>query len=127
MATYSDLDLNFIVHPIKQDINILKDDDAIVAAVRNLVLTNKFETPFDPELGSSVRKLLFENWSPSLDAMLAQVIAEVIHNYEPRVTLQQIDVNFDEAENGYQITIYFLNKLIPNKVFQGGFFLEKVR
>lgn len=124
---YSDLDLNFVIHPVKKDINKLKDDDAIIASVRNLVLTNKFEVPFAPEQGSNVRKLLFENWSPALDAMLAQLIAEVITNYEPRVVLQKIEVTFDEAENGYHITIYFLNKLIPNKVFNGTLFLEKAR
>jgi phage baseplate assembly protein W len=127
MATYSDLDLNFVIHPIRQDINILQDDDAIIASVKNLVLTNKFEVPFAPEEGSNIRKVLFENWSPALDAVIAQLIAEVINNYEPRVSLQQIDVNFDEAGNGYNITIYFLNNLIPNQIFQGAFFLEKVR
>lgn len=126
-TTYADLDLNFLAHPIKQDINILTDDDAIIASVRNLVLTNKFEVPFAPQEGSNVRKLLFENWSPANDALLAQLIAEVINNYEPRVVLQQLDVDFDEGNNGYNITIHFLNRLIPNKTFQGSFFLEKVR
>ena len=125
--TYVDLDLNFLIHPIKQDINILTNEDSIIAAVRNLVLTSKFETPFDPELGSNVRKLLFENWSPAVDAMLAQLIAEVIQMHEPRVDLQQIDVTFDEDEAGYTIKIYFLIKTIPNRQFEGTFFLDKAR
>jgi phage baseplate assembly protein W len=125
--TYSDLDLNFLIHPVKKDINRLLDDDAIIASVRNLVLTNKFEVPFAPEQGSNIRRILFENWSPALDALLSQLIAEVINNYEPRVTLQSIKVDFDESENGYHITIFFLNNLIPNKIFNGTFFLEKSR
>lgn len=125
--TYSDFDLNFLIHPIKQDLNLLRDEAAIIASVRNLVLTSKFETPFNPELGSNVRKLLFENWSPALDAMMAQLIAEVIQTYEPRVDLQQIDVTFDDDENGYFIKIYFLIKTIPNRTFQGTFFLDKGR
>jgi phage baseplate assembly protein W len=125
--TYSDFDLNFLIHPVREDINLLKDESAVIASVRNLVLTSKFETPFNPELGSNVRKLLFENWSPALDAMLAQLIAEVIQTYEPRVDLQQIDVTFDDDENGYFIKIYFLIKTIPNRSFEGAFFLDKGR
>jgi phage baseplate assembly protein W len=127
MPTYSDFDLNFVFHPVKRDVNMLTDERAIIASVRNLVLTSKFETPFDPELGSNVRKVLFENWSPALDALLSQLIAEVIQTYEPRVDLQQIDVTYDEETAGYYIKIYFLIKTIPNKMFDGTFFLEKAR
>jgi phage baseplate assembly protein W len=126
-TTYSDIDLNFIMHPIKRDLNILTNESAIIASVRNLVLTSKFETPFNPDLGSNIRKLLFENWSPAIDAMLAQLIAEVIQTYEPRVDLNQIDVTYDEDEAGYNVTIYFLIKTIPNKNFSGTFILEKTR
>lgn len=124
---YSDIDLNFGIHPIKQDINKLTDAEAIVASVRNLVLLSKFESPFEPELGSNIRKLLFENWSPAIDALLSQLLAEVIRNHEPRVTLQQIDISFDESENRYNITIYFLIKAIPNQSFSGNFFLDVSR
>jgi phage baseplate assembly protein W len=126
-AVYVDFDLNFARHPIKRDINVLTNEAAIVASVRNLVLTSKFETPFEPEFGSNVRKVLFENWSPALDALLAQLIAEVIQQYEPRVDLQQIDVTFDDDEAGYSIRIHFLIKAIPNRSFAGTFFLEKAR
>jgi phage baseplate assembly protein W len=124
---YSDIDMTFAMHPVKQDISLLKDEDAIIASVKNLVLTSKFETPFDPELGSNVRKLLFENWSPAADAMLAQLIAEVITNYEPRVELQQIDVTYDEETSGYYVTIHFLIKSIPGRVFKGSFAIDKSR
>lgn len=126
-AIYSDLDLNFVIHPVKKDINKLNNDDAIIAAVRNLVLTNKFEYGFQPDLGSSIRQVLFENWSPALDAVLAQLISDVINNYEPRVVLQSVDVEFSEADNGYNVTISFINKLIPNQQVIGSFFLEKAR
>jgi len=125
--TYKDIDLNFLVHPVKKDINTLTDADAIVASVRNLVLTNRFETPFNPDEGSDLRRMLFENWSPALDAVIAQLIGQVVQIYEPRVTLTEIDVTFDEDAGGYFIDIRFLINTIPNKVFQGSFFLDKAR
>jgi len=125
--TYRDFDLNFQIHPVRKDINILTDADSVVAAVRNLVLTNKFEVPFNPNEGSNLRKMLFENWSPAIDAIIAQLIAEVIQIYEPRVTLTEVDVTFDEDSAGYFIAIKFFINTIPNKQFQGSFFLDKAR
>jgi phage baseplate assembly protein W len=58
---FSDLDLNFIIHPVKKDINVYTDEMAVINALKNLILTNYYERPFQPDLGSNVRKLLFEN------------------------------------------------------------------
>lgn len=124
--TYSDIDLQFNMHPVKQDLNKLLDDVAVISAVKNLVLMNKFESPFEPELGSNVRKMLFENNTPETEVILAELIAEVIRNHEPRVDLEGIDLEFDEAGNGYNIVIRFFIKTIPTRVFAGKFFLERV-
>jgi phage baseplate assembly protein W len=59
--SFSDLDLNFNIHPIKKDINLHKGEMAIINSIKNLVLTNHYERPFRPEIGSNVRRLLFEN------------------------------------------------------------------
>ena len=50
--------------PVSGDVNILTDVENIKRAVRNLILTNVFERPFHPELGSGVRDMLFENMTP---------------------------------------------------------------
>ena len=56
--TYSDLNLNFTKNPATNDVARLTDIEAVKRAVRNLVLTNQFERPFHPEIGSSIRDLL---------------------------------------------------------------------
>jgi hypothetical protein len=38
--TYSDLDLNFTIHPVKKDINRVVGDMAVINSIKNLVLTN---------------------------------------------------------------------------------------
>ncbi len=125
--TYRDLDLNFTAHPVRGDVAAVLDDRAVIAAVRNLVLMNRFESPFEPELGSNVRKLLFENHTPAVEALLAEMIAEVIRNHEPRVDLEQIEIQFDDGNNGYYIVIQFYIKAIPTRVYSGQFFLERAR
>ena len=69
--TYSDLNLNFTKNPATNDVARLTDVEAVKRAVRNLILTNQFERPFHPEIGSSVRNILFENITP-LNAVLLE-------------------------------------------------------
>ena len=57
---YRDLDLFFTRRSRDSDVNVLTNIQAIKRSVRNLVLTNFYEKPFHPEIGSGVRGLLFE-------------------------------------------------------------------
>ena len=104
---YSDLNLNFTKNPATNDVARLTDIEAVKRAVRNLVLTNQFERPFHPEIGSSVRGLLFETITPLNAVLLEDRIREVIVNFEPRAELDAIQV-FDEIDNNqYRVTINF--------------------
>ena len=105
--TYSDLNLNFTKNPATNDVARLTDIEAVKRAVRNLVLTNEFERPFHPEIGSSIRDLLFETITPLNAVLLEDRIREVIVNFEPRAELDAIQV-FDEIDNNqYRVTINF--------------------
>jgi|TARA_B100000282_G_scaffold5486_1_gene3827 hypothetical protein len=105
--TYSDLNLNFTKNPATNDVARLTDIEAVKRAVRNLVLTNQFERPFHPEIGSSIRDLLFETITPLNAVLLEDRIREVIVNFEPRAELTGIQV-FDEIDNNqYRVVINF--------------------
>ena len=105
--TYSDLNLNFTKNPATNDVARLTDIEAVKRAVRNLVLTNQFERPFHPEIGSSIRDLLFETITPLNAVLLEDRIREVIVNFEPRAELTSIQV-FDEIDNNqYRVIINF--------------------
>ena len=105
--TYSDLNLNFTKNPATNDVARLTDIEAVKRAVRNLVLTNQFERPFHPEIGTSIRDLLFETITPLNAVLLEDRIREVIVNFEPRADLTGIQV-FDEIDNNqYRVIINF--------------------
>jgi len=105
--TYSDLNLNFTKNPATNDVARLTDIEAVKRAVRNLVLTNQFERPFHPEIGTSIRDLLFETITPLNAVLLEDRIREVIVNFEPRAELTGIQV-FDEIDNNqYRVIINF--------------------
>lgn len=124
--SFRDLDLNFQIHPIRKDINIHKNEYAIINSVKNLVLTNFYERPFQPQLGSNVRKLLFENIDSIIAAQLEKAIEEVISNYEPRVKVSKVIAFPKPDENGYKMTLEFfiINSANPITI---NFFLERVR
>jgi phage baseplate assembly protein W len=76
--SFKDLDLNFTIHPVKKDINTHKNEYAIINAVKNLVLTNHYERPFQPEIGSNIRRLLFENVDTVTASQIEREIVETI-------------------------------------------------
>ena len=104
---YSDLDLFFTKRSVDKDVSTLTNVQAIKRSVRNLVLTNFYEKPFHPEIGSGVRELLFEIASPLTSLAISQAVTDVINNYEPRASLNFVDVNAQLDNNAYDISINF--------------------
>lgn len=104
---FIDLDLNFIANPATGDVSKKYDVNAIKQSVKSLVMTNHYEKPFHPEIGSQVQSLLFEPFSPLLQGMLQQAIINTITNFEPRVRLIDIDVLLNPDNHTVYITIEF--------------------
>ena len=110
---YSDLNLNFNKNPATKDIAKLKDVEAVKRSVRNLILTNRFERPFHPEIGSDIRALLFENMTPTIQTLLTDRIKDVLDTYEPRAVLNDVIVSGDMDKNQYGATIKFYVREVP--------------
>jgi len=123
---YKDLDLNFRAHPVTKDVVKRTGNAAIIGALRNLILTNLYEKPFQPNFGSRVRGLLFEDVSFITANILQTEISNVISYFEPRVGVDAIRVQANPEQNRYDITIrFFINNLEAPVTIN--FFLEKVR
>lgn len=124
--TYADLDLTFKPNPVTGDINPVKDIEAIKRSVKNLVLTNFYERPFQPEIGSGVRALLFEPSDTITIHELEQTIKRVISNFEPRVTLLNVQVTDNSDFNEYNISIEF-QIISTSQVGSATIILERLR
>lgn len=107
VRTFTDLDLNFIANPATGDVSVKHNVNAIKQAVKNLVMTQHYERPFHPEIGSQVYGLLFEPFSPLLKAMLETAIINTITNFEPRVKLNSVQVSLNDDAYTAFITIIF--------------------
>jgi phage baseplate assembly protein W len=123
---FRDLDLSFNIHPVKKDINKHVGVKAVINSIKNLVLTNHYEKPFQPEIGSNVRKLLFENIDELTSIALQREIAQVIANYEPRASVSKVYVFADYDNNGFNVEVEFsvINQSDPITIT---FFLERIR
>ena len=111
---HRDLDLKLGIHPIRKDLNVLKDDNAIKNAIKNLLVTNANERPFQPFLGANLRGLLFEPADALTKIALRENILEVIKNHEPRVEVQDIDIKDLADQNAYRILVKMRIKEFDN-------------
>jgi phage baseplate assembly protein W len=123
---FKDLDLNFTIHPVRKDVNTHKGEYAIINSVKNLVLTNHYERPFQPELGSNIRRLLFENVDSVMAAQIEREIEETINNFEPRAEVSKVTAVASPDENRYNVELEFFVINSPNPITIN-FFLERIR
>jgi phage baseplate assembly protein W len=116
--TFTDLDLNFLAHPVTKDVTTKIDEQAIKASVRNLILTANYEKPFHPEIGSQIKSLLFEPATPILPILIEKAIHQTLDNFEPRVNLTKVTANLSEDTNSVYVTIEFtiVNTTAPQSI-----------
>lgn len=123
---FIDLDLNFNSHPIKKDVTKVVDELAVINSIKNLLLTNHYERPFQPDLGSNVRKLLFDNMDQITASALERQVTDVLRNFEPRAQITYINILPDFDNNSYNVSMEFriINKTEPISI---QFFLQRSR
>ena len=124
---YKDLDLFFAFKSSTKDINKVTDILAVKRSVRNLILTNNYEKPFHPEIGSGIRGLLFEPLTPITAAVLSRKVEDVIENFEPRARLIGVRAYPNLDKNAYEITIEFYVVNAPTELVNMDMLLERVR
>ena len=124
---FKDISLSFEPHPVTKDLPILKNQNAIIRSIRNLVETIPNERFFNPSLGSNVRSSLFEFVDYGTASIIQDQIALTISNYEPRVTNVQIEVEPRPDINEFEVTVVFdiIGQEIPTQQFS--FILEATR
>ena len=106
-TVFSDFFTDFSRSPTSGMLNRKTNEDAVKQSIRNLLLTDKYERPYQPQLGSNIRALLFENWTPALGEMMKEHVAEVFNNHEPRAELVNCAVQSNDSMNSIIVKIWF--------------------
>jgi phage baseplate assembly protein W len=112
---YSDFYTNFNAHPQNKRLVKYTNEESVKRSIRNLILTDKYDRPFQPEIGCRVRGLLFENMSNLIMEEIKATIRETIEVYEPRARVIDVIVQTNEVRQAYDVYIYFevINSVEP--------------
>ena len=105
--TYSDLDFDFIAHPVTGDVLKVKDSISVKRGIRNILLTENTERLFQPDFGSGLKGLLFEQMSDITAQLLEDEVRSAIDSWEERADLLEIIVTPDEEYNRYRVAVTF--------------------
>ena len=105
--SFKDVSMSFKINPFNNDILTVKNETAIARSVRNLILTNKGERFFNPDLGCGVNDLLFENLDLLTASRIESEIRYCVDTYEPRVDLTDVNVRPDYDNNTFDVVIRY--------------------
>jgi len=107
MSFYSDIDWN-LERETTNDIKVVEDATSINQSIKNILLTNRGEVFFDPLFGSGIRQLLFEKMDVVTEYLLEQEINYAIENYEPRIKINNIDIESNYDTLVYSVSIEYI-------------------
>ena len=124
---FKDLSMTFQANPLNYDLIGLKNENAIARSVRNIVFTLPGEKFFDQDFGSRISASLFENIDDISADLIVDEITESIQNYEPRVSLTNVQAfaNFDNNQFDVLIEYDIIGADLPPQELQ--FALQSTR
>jgi len=104
---FKDVSMSFQANPLNNDLIALKNQTAIARSIRNIVLTSPGEKFFNPDFGSNVSRLLFDNLDDLTSLSIRDEIENSIRNYEPRVQLIDVVVVPEYDNNEFNVTVVY--------------------
>ena len=104
---FKDISMSFQSNPLTNDLIALKNENAIARSIRNIVFTLPGEKFFNENFGSIISRSLFENLDSSSALVIQDEIENSIRNYEPRVSLVDVQVNPDFDNNSFDVIIVY--------------------
>lgn len=105
---YSDFLTNLNTHPVSRETLRFVNETAVTRSIRNLLNTQQGERLYQPDIGSNVRKLLFEPLDDTTADVLNSTIRDTLTAYEPRAKVLNISVVPDEDRNRYIVTVVYM-------------------
>ncbi len=104
---FSDFNTSFVAHPNTAQLTRKTNVESVKQALRNLILTNKYERPRKPSFGGRIRNYLFEPLTPQTADAVREEIRMVVKNYEKRVNLIDVVVNAFPDDSALAVSLLF--------------------
>ena len=106
-STYTDIDPLLTKNPKNGDVMTVKDSKAIKVSLQNLLSTAFGERLFQPQLGASLRPLLFDPIDSISAFEMRDRILQTIRKHEPRVSNIIVDIVAYPDNNQYEVTVEY--------------------
>ena len=104
---FKDISMSFQSNPLNKDLLALKNENAIARSIKNIVFTEPGEKFFNPDFGSKLYSVLFDNIDDISAIKIKDQIEQSIKNFEPRVDLIEVEVFPDFDNNGFDVKIIY--------------------
>jgi phage baseplate assembly protein W len=104
---YSDFDFTF-TNNLSTGVNKITNADSVNQSIKNILMTNKGEVPFNPLFGSRLNHLLFEPINYITTALIKDEILTALNNFEPRIKIEEIKVRELYDEKAYKILLKYI-------------------
>lgn len=124
LPSFKDFSFTFKSHPITNDLQVVKDENAIKQSVRSLLLTSKGERLFNADIGTRLKEILFEPLDFASASIIETEIAEILARYEPRISVVNLDAVPNELEDGYDVDLEY-SIVGQNKLYNAEYFLDR--
>ena len=125
--TFKDLSVTFKKHPVSDDLVTVKDKAAIVQAITALLLTNKGERPFQPNLGCGITESLFEPLDYGTANQITGNIKSTIDTFEPRISVLNLRALPNMDDNGFDVEMTYEIRGTDDPPVTVDFFLARTR
>ncbi len=124
---YSDFMMDFDLNPITGSLELSTNADAVKRSIENLVQTQRGERPYNLNIGSEVRRSLFNPFDEITASAIQESIVHTINQFERRAQNVNIKIRPDIEHNSYEVDISFSVINIPTIVQQMTLILSRVR
>jgi phage baseplate assembly protein W len=104
---YSDFPKDFAPIPGRSDLSRKINENSVRESIRNIVLTDPGERPFNPTFGCGIRRFLFENMDDTTAIIIKDTITDNVNAFEPRAEVVNVEVSADLNTNLVFISIVF--------------------
>ena len=112
--TYKDVAFDMFKNPMNRDLGKKNGSPAIKQAIIALIKTSNYERPYQPHIGSRIKRLLFEQMDLVTEELLKSEVRAVLMRNEPRATIQDVKVTPQYEHNRYVVRIVFTTESTPD-------------
>ena len=103
---YSDLALDIYKADTEKDIAILKDVESIKNGIKNIFEWKKGERILLPDFGNDLESLVYEPINDLIIERAKNLIINMLR-WEPRITIDNIDVKWPEDTNQIEVNLSY--------------------